>query len=147
MINLIDSIAMYLGVKLNLTAGVDLHTISFPSTDDIMSPSVCIQEPVQIDETPAQINACEHYVKVTACADTGTTALDTASSCYRWLLTDDENYSVDNPDAVDTTGIITLLDGLVMQCQLLGSPIWLKSDDKNRQYFGFACRIVCKRLI
>lgn len=147
MTSLIDSVAEYLGSKLDLIAGTDLHTINFPSGDEIISPSICIQEPIQIDETPSQINASEHYVRIVACADTNTTALDTAASCYRWLLTDDENYKIEDYDILDTPGILTLNNGLVVQCQLLGFPIWLKSDDKNRQYFGFASRIVCKRLI
>lgn len=144
MINLLDAITTYLAQKMLLVPGTNIFYNQLPA-----DPATCIlvQEIYNPDEVHPQINMEQHFIHISARADTNSIALNNAALCYRWLLTDDASYTAETCATVETTGFIELATNLTVKCQLRGTPIWLKTDDKGRKHFGFTAEILSKRLI
>lgn len=144
MINILEKLATYLATRVNLALGQSLFYNQLSDTDNVC---VLLQEVTCNDDIAPQINLEQHTIKVCARASSNTAAYNKAAECYRWLLTDNEAYTAETAELIDITGILALAADLIVRCQLGGTPIWLKTDDKGREYFGFTATIFSKRLI
>ena len=141
MTNLLSLVASYLASKLTMTAGTDVFYNEMPD-----EPTKCVL--VQEIQNPglsihAQIDAEIHRIKVTTREESYQKSLALAQSCWRWLLTDDEDFSSDT--RTDTTGFVTLGDLATVQITLYGNPVWEKSDQQSRKYYSFYATILTKR--
>jgi hypothetical protein len=135
-INLLDLLCSYLADRLELVPGDNIVYNEIPDQPDSC---VVLQEERSGRIVPPQINAAIHYVRVVVRAETNSAAFSLAQLCWRWLLTDSAEIGE------DTTGFLTLLDGTVIHCQLLGTPVWEQADQQGRKYFCFYALITTKQ--
>lgn len=139
MTNILDHLVMYLAPKVDLVAGESAFYNELPD-----EPATCLV--LQAEQTtysiPAQIDATLHRVKITVRGETSEAAYDLAYKCWRWLLTDDEQYDEDR--TADTTGFIQLEGGIV-HVRLIGNPVWEKADQQGRKYYCFYALITTQR--
>lgn len=140
MIDLIAQLATYLAEKLELELGA---AIFYNDAPDEPNSCVLVQEIQTASTVPAQIDASVHRFHLTARDVTYTAACGLVSKCWRWLFTDLPDYSSDVTE--DTTGFITLPGGSVVLVTLYGNPVWEKTDQQRRKYYGFYFTVVTSR--
>lgn len=138
---LLEEIAKYIAKHTNTTLGTDMFYFTMPADPDCC---ISIEEPKLSAPVLAQINAESHYIRVNVRHTSSTSAFSTAKNCYRWLLTDDPEYTADS-DTVPT-GFITLLNGLSVYVQLHGDPLTDKTDQQGRRYFYLTATLITKRI-
>ena len=143
MTNLLESLVTYLAPKVGLVAGTSAFYHEMPTM-----PTKCLllQEEQTNTAVLAQIDGEVHRVRITVREGSNSLAHTLARLCWRWLLTDDAQFDIDK--RTDTTGIITVLDGLrsiPIQVKLFGNPVWEKADQQGRKYYCFYAVIITPR--
>lgn len=142
MTNLLELVTRYLAAKTGLTAGTQAFYNEMPA-----EPAKCIvvqEEQNDIFVLP-QIDAEVHKVRITARDSSYTLAQSLAELCWRWLLTDIDNFTIDKRE--DATGVLTMLDptSTIIHVRLYGNPVFEKADQQGRKYYYFYALITTKR--
>ncbi len=140
MTDLLEQVVRYLASKLSLKAGTDIFYNEMP---DELDKCVLVQEVSTNESVLPQIDAEVHRLRIVARDVSYTAALTLVGLCWRWLLTDIQNYDLDKRE--DTNGFITLLDGSTVMVTLYGNPVWYNTDQQRRKYYNFYATVITKR--
>ncbi len=140
MTNLLEQLVLYISSHTDMIPG---EAVFYNDMPDEPATCIAVQEQNSSAYVPPQVNAEVHAIKVVVRDVNNTNALVLAQRCWRWMLTDLEQYDTDKE--VDTTGFITLPDTSCIQVKLFGSPFWEKADQQGRKYFCFYAQIITSR--
>lgn len=140
MTDLLEQVARYLASKIDLTMGTNIFYNEMP---DAGVKCVLVQEVQTNESILAQIDAEKHRLRITVREAAYTSSKALADLCYRWLLSDILNFTLDKRE--DATGFITLLNGDTIMVTLYGNPVWDHSDQQGRKYYSFYAVAITKR--
>ena len=140
MTDLLEQVVRYLASKVGLTAGTNIFYNEMP---DELDKCVLVQEVPTNETVLPQIDAEVHRLRIVVRDVSYTTALTLTELCWRWLLTDIQNYDLDKRE--DANGFITLLNGVKVMVTLYGNPVWYNTDQQRRKYYNFYATVITKR--
>jgi len=140
--NILDELTNYLAEKLGLEAGENLFYNSLPDepNEATLLQLIPIEDTMRGYAVPSQIDGAYNIVCVTTRSLSNATAYIMGSNVYRWLYTDKEDKS-------EADGLVKVSDTLTVATNMLGVPVWTKTDENGRKYFTFKVRVFSHRII
>lgn len=140
--NILDELTKYIANKMDLELGENLFYNSMPDSPNnaVVFQQIPFEDTAKGFAIPSQIDGACYIVSVTIRNESNTDAYEIGRNIYRWLYTDKEDIS-------DADGLVKLSDTLTVATNMLGEPVWEKTDNNGRKYFTFKVRVFSHRII
>lgn len=140
--NILSELTNYIAEKTSLEAGENLYYNSLPDSPSnaVLLQLIPFEDIKRGYVVPSQIDGACYIVAITVRNESNTEAYELGRLIYRWLYCDKD-------DMDEADGLIKVSDTLTVATNMLGEPVWEKTDENGRKYFTFKVRVFSHRII